>query len=77
MKFFKFIQARIAQLVAYRLGAREVLGSNPGKGEYFSMKISNYDMGRSLKVLVIMNEHLKLQSLNVTQEKKDRCGCST
>ena len=31
------IQARIAQLVAYRLGT----GSNPIKGENFSMKISN------------------------------------
>ena len=27
------IQARIAQLVAYRLGTGEVPGSNPGKGE--------------------------------------------
>ena len=36
------IQARIAQLVAYRLGTGEVLGSNPGKGENFSMKISNW-----------------------------------
>ena len=35
------IQARIAQLVAYRLGTREVPGSNPGKDENFSMKISN------------------------------------
>ena len=35
------IQARIAQLVAYRLGTGEVPGSNPGKGENFSMKISN------------------------------------
>ena len=31
----------IAQLVAYWLGTGEVLGSNPGKGENFSMKISN------------------------------------
>ena len=35
------IQARIAQLVAYRLGTGEVTGSNPGKGENFSLKISN------------------------------------
>ena len=35
------IQARIAQLVAYGLGTWEVPGSNPGKGENFSMKISN------------------------------------
>ena len=35
-------QARIAQLVAYRLGTREVAGSNPGKGENFSVKISNW-----------------------------------
>ena len=33
-------KARIAQLVAYRLGTGEVPGSNPGKGENFSMKIS-------------------------------------
>ena len=31
---------QIAQLVAYRLGTGEVLGSNPGKGENFSMKIN-------------------------------------
>ena len=37
----KRIQARIAQLVAYRLGTGEVRGSNPGKGENFSMKIRN------------------------------------
>ena len=36
------IQARIAQLVAYRLGTGEVPGSNPGKGENFSVKISNW-----------------------------------
>ena len=35
------IQARIAQLIAYRLGTREDPGSNPGKGENFSVKISN------------------------------------
>ena len=29
------IQARIAQLVAYRLGKGEVQGSNPGKGENY------------------------------------------
>ena len=33
------IQARIAHLVAHRLGTGEVPGSNPGKGENFSMKI--------------------------------------
>ena len=33
------IQARIAQLVAYWLGTGEVPGSNPGKGENFSMKL--------------------------------------
>ena len=37
-----YIQARIAQLVAYRLGAEEVPGSNPGKGENYSVKISNW-----------------------------------
>ena len=36
------IQARIAQLVAYRLGTEKVPGSNPGKGENFSVKISNW-----------------------------------
>ena len=36
-----WIQARIAQLVAYRLGTGEVPGSNPGKGDNFSVKISN------------------------------------
>ena len=34
-----YLQARIAQLVAYPLGTGELLGSNPGKGENFSMKI--------------------------------------
>ena len=29
------IQARTAQLVVYRLGIGEVLGSNPGKGDNF------------------------------------------
>ena len=33
------IQARIAQLVAYWLGTGEVPGSNPVKGENFSVKI--------------------------------------
>ena len=32
--------ARIAQLVAYRLGTGEVPGSNTGKGKNFSLKIS-------------------------------------
>ena len=36
------IQARIAQLSAYRLGTREFPGSNPCKGENFSVKISNW-----------------------------------
>ena len=40
--YFFLLQARIAQLVAYQLGTREVLGSNPGKGENFSVKISNW-----------------------------------
>ena len=35
------IQAWIAQLVAHRIGARVVCGSNPGKGKNFSMKICN------------------------------------
>ena len=36
------IQARIAQLVAYQLGTGEVSGSDPGKAENFSVKISNW-----------------------------------
>ena len=36
--FLSSIQARIAQLVAYRLGTGKVPGSNPGKGENFSVK---------------------------------------
>ena len=45
------IQARIAQLVAYRLGTGEVPGSNPGKGENLSVKIlaikcENFDKNR-------------------------------
>ena len=41
-QYIKWIQARIAQLVAYRLGTGEVPGSNPGKSENFSVKISNW-----------------------------------
>ena len=41
-QIMKKIQARIAQLVAYRLGTVEVPGSNPSKGENFSVKISNW-----------------------------------
>ena len=37
-----WIQARKAQLVAYQLGTRKVPGSNPGKGDNFSVKISNW-----------------------------------
>ena len=37
----KDIQAWIAQLVANRLGTREVRGSNHGKGDNFSIKINN------------------------------------
>ena len=40
-KSIKDIQARIAQLVTYRLGTGEVPGSNPGKSKNFSVKISN------------------------------------
>ena len=36
------IQSRIAQLIAYQIVTGEVLGSNPGKSENFSMKISNW-----------------------------------
>ena len=35
------IQARIAQLAAYRLSTGEVPGSNPDKDENFPVKISN------------------------------------
>ena len=38
------IQARRAQLVAFRLGTREVPGSNPGNGENFSVKIIKWSM---------------------------------
>ena len=38
-KVLSCIQARIAQLEAYRLGTGVVPGSNPGKGENFSVKI--------------------------------------
>ena len=39
LKRSKKIQAWIAQLVAHRLGTREVRISNTGKGDNFSMKI--------------------------------------
>ena len=42
LKTFECIQARIVQLVAYRLGTGEVPGSNPGNGKNFSMKLSNW-----------------------------------
>ena len=42
LSFSEAIQARIAQLVAYQLGTGEVPGSNPGKGENYSLKISNW-----------------------------------
>ena len=41
LKRSKKIQAWIARVVAHRRGTREVQGSNPGKGEKFSMEISN------------------------------------
>ena len=41
INFTILIRAWIAQLVAHRLGTQEVRGSNAGKGEIFSMKISN------------------------------------
>ena len=40
--YASLIQARIAQLVAYWLGTGEVPGSNPGKGENFTVKISDW-----------------------------------
>ena len=56
------IQARIAQLVAYRPGTNKVPGSNPGKGENFSMKISN-----------CIIQPWWLGSLTRRFVKKDRC----
>ena len=41
LTFLFVIQARIAQLVAHGLGIAEVPGLNPGKGENFSVTISN------------------------------------
>ena len=41
----------MAQLVAYQLGTKEVLGSYPGKGENFSMKIRTC---KNLKKIVIV-----------------------
>ena len=35
--------ARIAQLVAYPLGTKEVPGSNPGNGKNFSVKIKTIE----------------------------------
>ena len=40
-KLVDIILAWIVQLVAHRLGTQEVRGSNPGKGDNISMKISN------------------------------------
>ena len=42
MNIIKCIKARIAELVAYRLGTREVPGSYPGKGVNFSVKTTNW-----------------------------------
>ena len=42
IEYVTLIQARIAQLVAYWLVTGEVPGSNPGDGENFSVKISNW-----------------------------------
>ena len=39
---FNVIQAKKAQLLSYQLGTKEVPGSNSGKGENFSMKISKF-----------------------------------
>ena len=36
---YTLVDSWIAQLVAYRLGTGEVLGSNSGEGENFSVKI--------------------------------------
>ena len=41
VKLLHIFQDRIAQLVAYQLDTGEDPGSNPGKGENFSMKISD------------------------------------
>ena len=41
VKLARKIQARIAKLVANQLRTEKIPGSNPGKGENFSMKINN------------------------------------
>ena len=52
--YVMFIQA---QLVAHRLGTREVPGSNPCKGDNFSMKISNwYNKHLTLDLLVLFHQ---------------------
>ena len=56
---FLFFQAWIAQLVAYRLGNGEVPGSNPGKGENFSVKISNWVVNQPWWLSGIMNSKFK------------------
>ena len=44
-------QPWIAQLVAHWLGNREDQGSNPGKGDNFSMKIINYTFVKITPIL--------------------------
>ena len=53
------IQARIAQLVAYRLGTVEVPGSNTGKGKNFLVKISYWIVRISIRLSNFKYEHLK------------------
>ena len=61
------IQARIAQLVAYRLHTGEVPGSNPDKGENFSVKISNWIVRIWIRIYnVVSIEFSPLSSVELT-----------
>ena len=46
-----YLHARIAQLVAYQLGTREVKGLNPGKGENFSVKTFDHNKNIAITFL--------------------------
>ena len=63
-----YIQARIAQLVAYRLGTGEVLGSNPGKGENFSVKIKSH---RQLVCFTIIIKMVSSASFHLNKVDED------
>ena len=63
-----FIQARIAQLVEYQLGTGEVPGSNSGKGENFSVKISNWIVG--CKITTVYKDYTSdLQQMKALTDK--------